>query len=334
MSFIGDLLRLSRSQTAAVEGAGVPLAMYLGGAPLWTIPLWVVLGVFIHWAGFAANGISDLKRDREDVHKFGHPLVAGRITERQAWVWVLSLEAIVLASFGYVTWLRGTWWSWLPMLWFVSAGYLYNYTAKAHKSAGVFFIASSFAALFYAYATLWDGSHTSVILAITLFSFWYVAWQIAIGGDWKDLDVGKENNLLRSLGSVLTRDGQFLPSPATRWYARILAVARGVTLGVLAWTVGQSTGFPWLWTIVIGAVATVSQVAYNERLIRPGPYDHAKNMRVLGLGEAACYLLMILALMPALWPLLWVAWVTLPVVWFVTNNRLLWSTGSGWAPGV
>ncbi|MGI0156268.1 MAG: hypothetical protein ACREDE_09105, partial [Thermoplasmata archaeon] len=109
-----------------------------------------------------------------------------------------------------------------------------------------------------------------------------------------------------------------------------LSAAKAAALGAVGWLVlGPGWGLP------VGLVGWLAFFTYTLLLLRPGPFDRPRRLRIMGLGEAGSYLLLVFALVPVLWPWLWALFVVLPVVWFVSLNRVLWSgSGSAWAPGV
>ena len=109
-----------------------------------------------------------------------------------------------------------------------------------------------------------------------------------------------------------------------------LSAMKAVAIGAVAYLL-----LGWWWGIAVAVVSYVAFSLYTVALLRPGPFDRARRVKLMGIGEAGSYLLLVLALVPVLWPWLWVAFIILPVLWYVSMNRVLWSgSGSAWAPGV
>lgn len=359
MSRAADFARVGRLQTAAMEMGGLTLAAYIGGAPVAWLPYVAVLALIIHAGGFGMNSASpyDLRLDRMDPAKRDHPIVAGRVSTRQAWAFVTAMLVLGFGMFGVLTWVTGTWVAWLPFVGFVVWGALYNLTGKLNKVAAGLEISTAFALAFLAFGMLWTGRASPLVWAVVVFAWTLVCFQILLAGEVKELAQSNEPNLLRRLGATvgppmpalagliedvvrgggavavnkraLTGDW-LLPSRAAWFLAFGLSYAKAAALGVVAYLV-----LGWWWGIAVAVAAYFVFGVYTVALLRPGPFARPKRMVVMGAGEAASYLLLVLALVPALWPWLWALFVVLPVAWFVTLNRVLWSgSGSAWAPGV
>lgn len=346
MGTASDLLRLGRAQTAAVEGAGFPLAAWIGGAPLWTLPVFALLGVIAHLSGFGENSLTDLEFDRKDPSKADHPVVAGRISVRGGWTFVLVMQAMAIVVLALLTWSSGHWVAWVPFIGYIGLGHAYNLVGKKWKPGAVLEISGAFALAFLAMAMVWTGRFDNTITAVAVYAFLFTGFQIAIAGELKELGQPNERNLLRNLGTRVTpeisplvsresiRPEALLPSLVVSeqvWaFAFILSAAKAIAIGTVGWMVLGPE-----WGLIIGAVSGGFFVAYTVALLRPGPYDRPRLLRIMGGGEAASYVLLVLALAPTLWPWLLVAFIVAPVVWFISMNRLLWNTsGSAWAPGV
>jgi 4-hydroxybenzoate polyprenyltransferase len=366
MGVIADYLRIGRAQTAAVEGAGFPLAAWIGGAPLWTLPLFAILGIVAHLGGFGENGITDLAYDRGDPSKLDHPLVSGRVPFRRGLVFVYACQAAGVAVFVGVLGLAHEH-SGVPVLAFVGyilLGHAYNLLGKAWKPGAVLEISGAFALAFLACATAWTGRATDLVWAVATYAFAFTAFQIAVAGELKELGQRNEGNLLRRLGSrvgpgllgaasptlatvvdsgaSVTGDTEpfLLVGRATWWFGLVLSALKALALAFVASLVSGAVLWPlWSfgtpWGTLIAFVSGFAFAAYSTVLLWPGPFDRGTRLRIMGIGEAGSYLLLVFALAPALWPWLLPAFVVLPVLWFAGMNRWLWArTGSAWAPGV
>ena len=358
---VRDALRLFRAQTAAVEGAGFPLAAWIGGAPLWTLPLFAVLGILSHFGGFGENGITDLAYDRLDPSKADHPLVTGRMRFRRGLTLVYGCQVAGIALFLSILFGHATDVT-VPLFAFVGyvfLGHVYNFTGKWWKPGAVLEISGSFTLAFLAVATAWTGRTSMLVVVVAAYAFIFTAFQIAVAGELKELAQANEKNLLRRLGmavvspfaplfqiadSVQTHGDTVAMGDRTPprhfltlgWppYGGLLAIAlsmaKAAALGVVAWLVAGP-----LWGFVVWSVTLVAFIFYTWALLRPGSFDRPKRVRTMGIGEASSYLFLVLAVMPLLLPWLWVLFIVLPVAWFVGLNRMLWSgSGSAWAPGV
>jgi 4-hydroxybenzoate polyprenyltransferase len=334
VSEVLDYLRIARAQTAAVEGAGFPLAAWIGGAPLWILPLFALFGIFAHFGGFGQNSITDLEYDRRDPNKQDHPVVAGRVrvSEANAFVYgcqILGILIFVMIGISHLALTTLV----LPCALlggYVLLGTAYNLYGKRNKPLAVLEISGAFTLAFLAAGTLWTGHATTLVWTVGAYAFVFTAFQIALAGEVKELAQAGERNLLRRLGSRILPEEWFWPGILVVVFGFILSFGKAITLGAVAWEVDGS----W-WYVAVFFVSWMSFTVYTSLLLRPGPFDRGHRVRVMGIGEAGSYLLLVLALAPALWPWLWVPFIVLPVLWFVTLNRALWSrTGSAWAPGV
>jgi hypothetical protein len=341
-----DVLRLYRAQTAAVEGAGFPLAAWLGHAPLWSLPGFALLGLLAHFGGFGENSFLDYLAgfDKSDPSKADHPLVAGRMTVGHAGAWVyLAQVAGVLV---FVTLLfHGV--RALPVLAFagyIGLGHAYNLVGKRNKPLAVAEISGAFALAFLACGSLWTGAADPVVWAAAAYAGVFTAFQIAVAGELKELAQPGERNLLRRLGSRvepgmggsaadprgIAIEPHLDVGPGTWVLATVLTGAKWIALGILLVLL-----WPGFWWYPAFVVAGVALYVYGRALLRPGPFRRPRRVAVMGAGEAASYLLLVLAVAPAIWPWLVWAFAALPVVWFAGMNRLLWpGSGSALAPGV
>ena len=334
-------LRLARAQTAAVEGAGFPLAAWIGGAPLWALPLFALLGILCHFGGFGENGITDLSYDRADPSKATHPLVTGALPRPRAMAFVLGCQMGGLVLFyGVFGWLghAGDSLPFLAFLSYVVLGHVYNFLGKRWKPGAVMEISGAFALAFLACATAWTGRASVLVWAVMAYAGAMTAFQIAIAGELKELGQANEKNLLRRLGARIAR------REAPRGTAeeleldagpRVWTLSMGLTGLKLATLIVIAFLAVWWWGVFTAGVAGVALTVYTAALLAKRTWDRPKLMRLMGLGEAGSYLLLVLALVPRLGVELAVGFLVLPVVWYTGMNRALWvGTGSSWAPGV
>jgi 4-hydroxybenzoate polyprenyltransferase len=363
MATLRDFMQLGRTQTACAEGAVFPLIAYLGGAPLWTLPLFALIGFLVHVGGFAENGMSDLKYDRTDPNKSHHPVVAGRIPTRSGWIFAEGVFAAGAILFFALALYRGAYLAMLPFAGFLVFARAYNFLGKSWKPGAVLSISLCFSLSPLACGMLWTDRISPIVFAVFLFAFALEAFQIAVSGEIKDVGQMEEKNLLRDLGARLTPGGPmnyitpllltndttasargrafsgdwFYPGLAAFVLAGVLTLAKILTLEWVASVVVVSWSWPggFLWILMSGIVGTlVLAVGYLLPVLAPGPFDRGRRVRTMGLGEAAGYLLLVLVVSPLLLPWLWLPFVVVPVLWYAGFNRAIWSTGSAWAPGV
>ncbi len=335
---VKDVARLGRLQTAVLEMLGFAIAGILGGFPIAWIPVLVVFGLLAHLAGFGMNSVSDFLAgyDTRDPAKADHPLVAGRMSVREATSWVflwvcfgILMEGAIL----FATLERGISIG-LPLLAFaayLALGTLYNVSGKGHKAVKVLEISAAYALGFLAVGTAWTGTSTWLVDLVAFYIFLYGAYDIAIAGELKDIGQAHEDNLLRRLGANVEPETLWLlMGPKAQVLAAILALGKTLVVAAIASAQGVV-----LWAVLITLPTLVILSLYGKILLHSGPYDRPRRMKTMGLGEAASYLLAVIALAPVLGVAGTAALTVLPVLWFVGVNRWLWpSTGSSWAPGV
>lgn len=361
---IRDYLQIGRAQTAAVEGALFPLAALAGGAPLWALPLFALLGIVQHLGGFGENSVSDLRYDRADPSKADHPLVAGRVSYAGGVAFVYGLQILGAGIFVGILAYTGVTWV-FPVLAFVLYhvfGHAYNWLGKLNKPAASAEIALCFAFASLAVGSAWTGRADPAVWSLFVFALALVAFQIAVAGELKEIAQSNERNLLRRLGSrvgpgllgtaseafgaaveAATRGGAvvvvkredltepFLLTSGGAWaLAWSLTAFKIAALAWIGWVVG---GPPWMG---VGAAAGILLfTGYTFALLLPGPFDRPRRMRLMGLGEAASVLVVVVPLAPILGWWLWAPFLVLPFLWFAGMNRILWArTGSALAPGV
>ena len=349
MASARDYFQLARAQTAAVEGAGFPLAAWIGGAPLWILPFFVLYGILAHFGGFGENSFSDLSYDRLDPSKAAHPLVSGRMTPREALAFVYGSQAAAFALFlGMLQYSSHL--SPLPLAAFFGyqiLGHLYNYTGKWAKSAAVLEISGAFALGFLASGAAWTGNATGLVWAVMVYAFLMTAFQIAVAGELKEIERSNEKNLLRRMGSrvgpgvlgaaspTLARihdaavvsgakitgdDRPFLLTSGRSWGLGLgLSAAKAVAIGAVGYLLLGGT-----WGEIAFFVAFAVFYLYTVTLLRSGPFDRRRRVKIMGAGEATSYLVLVFALAPALWPWLLAAFLVLPVLRFTGIKICIW----------
>ena len=115
--------------------------------------------------------------------------------------------------------------------------------------------------------------------------------------------------------------------------AWVLAVGLSTAKAAAIGTVALLVGGPWWWASAVSFVAGLVFYTYTFALLRPGRWNRPRRVKLMGIGEASSYLLLVLAVAPLLLPWLWALFLVLPVLWFVGMNHALWvGSGSAWAP--
>src|SRR4030042_1450821 len=99
---IREYLSLSRSFNASLTGlAPVMGALASGYFDLWHLVLLFLIGICGHAYGFAHNDIVDYDLDKTEKAIQGRPLVSGRLSKQQAWIFTLCVLFLVF-FFGFI----------------------------------------------------------------------------------------------------------------------------------------------------------------------------------------------------------------------------------------
>lgn len=332
---IKEYLQLGRAQTASVEIGGFTIAGILSHAPLYLIIVYAIMGLLTHLGGFGGNSISDLKFDKLDPNKKSHPLELGIISIQKGWTFILVCQMIVVLFIISIVVYRSTYISLIPFVLFIVFGYVYNYYAKTHKVLGVIAISLSFALMFLAMALLWNGMATTLIIAVTIFSFLYVMLQIAVLGEVKDIQRDKEHNILRALDLEIKFKNNreyYVPSVAVTIFITLMFAIRWASLFVVsAITMNSNLVMFAIYSIAILLIYIYATKHYVFTHI----WNRNKELKSMGMLEAFTYVLLVLALFPVLGIIATLLLIFIPMLWFIGLNMWLWSdTGSGFAPGV
>jgi 4-hydroxybenzoate polyprenyltransferase len=332
---IKEYLQTGRAQTASVEIGGFAIAGILSHAPLYLIIVYSIMGLFTHLGGFGGNSISDLKYDMLDPNKKSHPLVAGTISVVKAVQFIVTCQLIVILFFIMLAIYRSTYISFVPFILFILSGYVYNYYAKSHKVLGIIAISLSFAMIFLAFALLWNGIASSLIIAVTCFSFLYVMLQIAVLGEVKDIERNAEHNILRSMNlkiEYLNNHEYYMPSMMVTVFVLLMFTVRWSSLFV----VSTLTMYHYTVMFVIYNIAIMLIFAYaSKHYMFKHLWFRNKELKSMGMLEAFTYVLLVLSLTTVIGIVGMLILIFVPILWFFGMNKMLWSdTGSGFAPGV
>ncbi|MGC9084228.1 MAG: UbiA family prenyltransferase [Anaerolineae bacterium] len=324
-------MQLSRMHTAPSEMFGLALAGYIGGMRLPQLLLLVLLGWMVHVAGFGMNSLVDYLHgyDAADPSKRHHPLPSGRLTVAQAMSFVFAMQ---LASVFYFMILSRSYIADAAFAAYVASGWIYNLTAKEHKVPAMFELGVSMGALFLAGAALLGILNPTIILA-SIYTGIVAVYQIGVDGDLKDLDARTpERNVLRDLGTYVDDSGTMHTSRGGYALALSVSAAKAVAFALVAATISP------IWGIAMGAMGAITFTYFALAMMRPGPFDHARRLKIIGLCEVWSYVALVIALFPLMlsWaPIAVALYLVAPVAYYYAMNRIMWpETGSGWAPGV
>lgn len=320
-----------RAHTAALTAPGVLIAAVLAdpAQPWWRYVGFGAVALACHASGFMVNGLLDLPWDRADPSKGHFPLVDGRIRERDAWLAALlvSYSAFAVGALLALGSPRAPW-ALLAFLGFAVFGSLYNHRAKV-SLWGPLWISLSFACL-----PLWSwlasgGGWAPEIAYVAGYGLLMMAAQIAVSGYAKELGQDGEVNLLRTLGASATptsEPGAFDYRFSGRSLAWSVGLRAPLVLGAVAWGAWRAADIGFLAVFAAGALFAWAI------LLQSGTHARRTKVGAMAAAEVFAYLLLVASLGMDLGPSWTYGLLVLPILWFVSMNRVMF--GRALAPAV
>lgn len=313
--------------------AGTALGAILGGGS-WTLILGVTLwALWFHYIGFTHNGLTDLEWDRKDPNKSHFPLVSGKIRERSA-LMLVTVGTLIGVVWG---WLQAGWWNLPALFWIIWAtlwGVSYNLTSKRSLLAPIF-ISASFSCLpLYGYyaagSTIYHafdvdgvwGMVTDIGFLLWAYTFMLMFFQIAVSGYLKELEQEDQPNLLRTLGAFVGKERLRVYAGG---YGLFVILSRLGTIVVGAVILCTEIGLPlWEHGMMFFMLLTLMVLAATAIETCGGEWNRELRVQWMAIVEILVYWSLVVALLPLLGTLTALAFMLLPLVWFVAWNRILW----------
>jgi len=298
-----DYLRLGRVQTAAmtVPTAIIPYYLATGqfGVMVW---VWVVWAFAVHYCGLATNNLMDLPFDKKDPNKQLFPLVSGALSERQGWAANLVAHVVAIGipiavaahSSNVIGWTMAG----------LAGGWAYCLTCKTQPWSLLWhhvFMAGLVLVPFLAY----QPEPSMQVLAFLVIMELILTYQLMVEGPSKDAGVRQ--------------------TPYD--WSKLSARARlGIALGLRVVTVASCL---WLLTAILGGlvhVAALPVLAFGVLAIAVAVPTALKpaSLKLFSVNEVAIFTCMVAAALPALGLQNAVLLVLVPLVWYVSCNRVLW----------
>lgn len=296
-----------------------------------------LMGASFHVYGFVLNEWADLEVDRASQDLGDKPLVSGRITPGEAkWTAV----AAALLCFVPMALLTTDPWPHATLACAVLAAGAYDLWGKRFPLDVV--LAGSLTLILIAGAQAVGALDLSVPRHLTLLAcvgglqFLQNLYQNAIEGGIKDADhdaVAGARTYAAVLGVRITEDGDVATG---RVFTPSALVMKGVQMALLLYTAVKMTdlssqGFPGhLWLVLILALAVM--VVTTSLMLPPVRFDRARLKRMFSIHELATFGAIMTVLVPLLGEEVAIGLFLLPMVWFMTVNRVLF--GGTLEPGV
>lgn len=327
-------LQLTRAHTAPLEAIPALMGAALAVGSLWSVDVaaWGIVGVLYHLAGYGHNSLSDWVAgyDKDDPHKQHHPLNTGAISEAEArWVINLLMAAAIIITL-YLTF--GNAGAVISMFTAIAFGLAYNIIGKATQLKFVFISVAHTMMFVIPFLALGGSAFRPEFLLGALFVFLWVAFQISVSGEIKDI-VQDESNFLRKLGvdffgNLDTVDDQRISfSNHVRRYAYSLKILTALTsLMIIAVIDVYLTSFVFLCIFIIATFALTA------RLVEDGKWERKRRIKQMSMIEMFTAFMFIYSFSSIIGPYSAFILMILSMMWVVVGNNLLW--GSTVAPKV
>ncbi|MEM3794330.1 MAG: UbiA family prenyltransferase [Thermoprotei archaeon] len=220
-----DYLRVFRAHTAPATQALVLLPSMLSGVRSPThLLLLFIIACLIHYSGFGHNSVMDYYFDVNDPHKAHHPIVAGRIPLSSASTAVLTLQAITAIIASTVIYMWFTPLNLIFFLLYVVFGHFYNDFFSKLTAYGSIPISLSMTTLFLSFLKT-----PQPYVAVTVYVFTTILYEISVEGDLKDISVD-HMCLLKKLGVKPLSNEEFMMSRRATIYTYTTATAKTIAL--------------------------------------------------------------------------------------------------------
>ena len=164
---IKEYLKLSRSFNAGLTAIAPVLgALSNGESNLFRLILFFIVGFFGHCYGFALNDIIDYKIDKLSKELKDRPLVSGKISLRNAWIFTVVM--LILSSL-IAIYIASLYSNFLPLLLLISSAIsitIYDLISKRMPAMDIFVALGILLLILYGAITIASLSKLAVIVAI------------------------------------------------------------------------------------------------------------------------------------------------------------------------
>jgi len=296
------------------------------------VAAWFAAGVLYHLAGYGMNSLEDWRAgfDKEDPHKQHHPLHSGTLSESSSSLVVYSLfvaavvYAIVLARFNVL--------AVVVISLGVMSGVAYNLLAKGTVFKPVP-IAIAHTTMFVTPYVALGGALESVtfLLGVVYMLFW-VAFQIGISGEIKDLeDTGEYNVLEESFGlktweDMYNGETHITNTKTTQrvatWKRVVLALCGCLVVAFSYHNLSLELGYVALCYSFPMALSMVLILP----LTKQGPYNRNKRIKNMANIEMLTLISFVAMYLPIYGFIPGSLFVTGSAAWVLTFNQLEWGT--------
>lgn len=210
---IKEYLKLSRSFNAGLTAIAPVLgAISNGEGNLFCLFLFFLVGFFGHCYGFALNDIVDYKIDKLSKELKDRPLVSGKISLRNAWIFTVSMLIISFILAISVAYIYSNFVSMILLIFSAISITIYDFISKKKPAMDIFVAAGIFLIILYGALTV--GRLSSLALIVALLGTLQVLFMQFIAGGLKDAEhdyKGKAKTLAIKLGVRVENKKIFIP---------------------------------------------------------------------------------------------------------------------------
>jgi len=211
---IKEYLKLSRSFNAGLTAIAPVLgAIANGESNLYRLILFFLVGFFGHCYGFALNDIIDYKIDKLAPELKDRPLVSGKISLRNAWVFTIATLFISLIFAIYIAFLYSNFITLIILFFSALSITIYDLISKRYPAMDIFVAGGIFFLIIYGSLTV--NLHLSDLAKIVaILGTLQVLFMQFIAGGLKDAEhdyIGKARTLAIKLGVRVQNKKLFIP---------------------------------------------------------------------------------------------------------------------------
>ncbi len=211
---IREYLKLSRSFNAGLTAVAPVLGAFsCGEERLFNLFLFFMIGFFGHCYGFALNDIVDYRIDRLSDELKDRPLVSGKISLRNAWIFTIAMLFISMAIAVYVAFLYSNFLSLALLAASAVSITVYDFISKKYPAMDIFVAGGILLLILYGAYTV--GKPTKLTAIVASLGTLQVLFMQFIAGGLKDVEhdyAGNARTLAIKLGVRVENKKLFIPA--------------------------------------------------------------------------------------------------------------------------
>lgn len=314
-------LQLTRAHTAPLEVVPAMLGASIAAGEFWseTVALWGIFGLLYHLAGYGMNSYADWRKgfDKDDEYKQHHPLNTGVLSKREAGWTIISLFILTFV-YGVVLVIDSPIALTILVVGILS-GVVYNELGKVTILKPIPIAIAHTSVYSAAYIDNTGQIHEEFFWLGSLYVFSWVAYQIGLSGELKDIE-SDPANLLKKSGARIGEG--YIHLPFRIEFAGVMIKSVSFLMAMLLSFRDRNVT---VYTIPVAFVGSLL-ISLNQRMLLPGEYDREQRLTIMAVMEL---LMLATFVISAGWIIGLDAVLTLiiaSVLWVVTFNQIQWGT--------